>query len=410
MSFIQYTPPASRPGVFLAVAAYRGLSGPFVASLYASQRADVGLCVLEGNCHVDDARNLLTRDFLASGCEQMVFLDADVCWSAPDLWRIIDSPADIVGGVYPKRSDSDEDWPVKPFPGPRYADARGLVKVAGLPTGFLKIRRRVLETLAASVPSFVDRADPGKPRIPIIFERTLNGDSRRGGDYEFSRKAIAAGFDCHVDPMLQLGHLGDKLWMGCLGHHWRKDVAIPEGLAAIRAGTAGAGTFLELFNVWGNTWAMDPEALYTAALLARQADGPVLDCGAGLSSLVMAAATDAPVVAMESSPVWASKIVSVAKQNGLRNLDVRLSDIADHNGLHWYADVPRDHEWRFVACDGPPRKTGRMGLFELLEPPCPILVDDMAHLAYRRQVQDWCAPRGRRLEIMDTAKPFGVVL
>jgi len=407
VSFIQYVPPRHGAGTFLAVAAYSGLSGPFVASLFRSVADDIGLCVLEGNCHVDDARNRLVRDFLESGCEQLVFLDADVCWLDNDLRKLIDYPVDIVAGVYPKRSDGDTEYPVKPLPGPRTPDPMGLVEVEGVPTGFLKIRRGVLERLHATAEKFVDREDTGRLDIGIIFERTLNGRSRRGGDYEFCRKARAAGYAVYVDPMMQLGHVGEKLWHGCLGYWWRRDVAIPQGLAAIKANTADAGTYLELFNVWGNNWALGPEALFTAAQLARQATS-VLDCGSGLSSLVLAAATTAPVVALESSPAWASKVEHVARMNGLDNLEVRVVDLVPRNSGSWYAEVTGSYD--FIVCDGPPGKLGRLGLFETLMPQCPVLVDDIDNRAYRKDIENWCWTNGRILHRFDAHRPFGLVL
>lgn len=411
MSFIQYVSPRNGAGVFLAVAAYEGVSAPFVMSLFSSRAAiarDMGLEIFAGNCHVDDSRNRLVRDFLESDCDQMIFLDADVSWLDSDLCKLIDYQEDIVAGIYPMKNDEVE-YPVKPLPGPRYANAQGLVEVEGVPTGFLKIRRRLLESLAPTVPSHIGRGEPDRMRIPVLFERTLNGDSRRGGDYEFCRKARAAGFKVYVDPLMQLSHTGVKLWSGCVGHWWRRDVAIPDGIGAIRAGKDKPETYLEMYNVWGNNWALRPEALYTGVQLARAAQGPVLDCGSGLSSLCVAAATTQPVVALESSPVWADKVTKLARDNHLDNLQVVQSDIVDYDRFQWYQHVPTS-SFSLILCDGPPLHTGRMGLFHLLEPTCPVLVDDMAHASYRRDVEAWAASRGRRLEIMESSRLFGLVL
>ena len=410
MSFISLKPAPTGAGTLLCVAAYNGLSGPFVASLFESRWSDVGLALLEGNCHVDDSRNRLVRDFLVSDAEQLVFLDADVYWQPGDLRRLIDAPADIVAGVYPKRGDHDLEWPVKPLPGDRYSNEHGLVEVEGVPTGFLKIRRCVLERLAADAASFVDREDNSRRRIPIIFERSLNGASRRGGDYEFCRKARAAGFRVYVDPRMRLGHAGVKLWHGCLGDHWRRDVAIPEGLRALKAGTASAETFNELYGAWGNIWAMTPDLLYVADLMARRAKGPILDCGAGLSSLCLAAARpDLPVYALEQSAVWASKVERMAKDHGLRNLTVVLADVIDYgDGMRWYEHYP-EQDWGLVVCDGPPSQDGRMGLFRLIVPQCPIIVDDMQRASYRADVERWCEAWGRGFHLMDGTRLFAVI-
>jgi hypothetical protein len=396
------------------VPAYNGLSAPFVHSLFASQERiphRLDLEIFAGNCHIDDSRNRLVRDFLETDCEQLVFLDADVFWLDAELRKLIEHDADIVAGIYPLKND-DEDYPVKPLPGERWADAHGLVEVEGVPTGFLKIKRRVLEALYPTVQQHRSKEDGyGRKMIPIIFERTLNGMSRRGGDIEFCRKARAAGFKVHVDPLMQLGHIGDKLWTGCVGHFWRKDVAIPEGLQAIRAGTADAATYLELYNVWGNTWAMSPEGLFTCSLLARKAQGPILDCGSGLSSLVLAASTDQPVHSLEQSPEWAARIERLARENGLDNLHVHQRQLVQADRWTWYDNPPRD-KYALAICDGPSGDDKRGGLFDLMSDEiagAPIIVDDIARRSSRVAVEDYCSKSGRRFEIFECSKSFALI-
>lgn len=417
MSFIQYakSPRNEGLGIFLAVAAYDGISAPFVHSLFSSQaRLDyrIDLEIFAGNCHVDDSRNRLVRDFLESDCDELIFLDADVFWLDSDMKRLIQHDRDIVAGIYPLKSE-DEDYPVAPFPGERWSDKDGLVEVAGVPTGFLKIRRSVLEKLYPTVPHHRSKEDGyGRMMIPVLFERSLNGNSRRGGDYEFCRKAREAGFKIYVDPSMQLGHEGKKLFHGCLGHFWRKDVAIPEGIKAIREGRADAETFLEMYNVWGNNWALSPEALYTSSLLSKRSDGPILECGSGLSTLCIAAATDKPVIAVESSPLWASKIERLAKENSLGNVRVHLSDIRNYGTFEWYADVPKD-DYGLVICDGPPRKTGRGGLYQVMRDSiskAPVMVDDIVHIPTRKAVDSYCQETGRKLQLIeDVSRPFGII-
>jgi hypothetical protein len=415
VSFVQrVTSPRPGKGYFLAVPAYEGITAPFVTSLHSSlcnlpHRLD--LEVFSGNVHIDDSRNRLVRDFLESDCDELIFLDADVTWLDCDLKKLIEHDRDIVAGIYPLKND-DEDYPVAPLPGERWAEADGCVEVAGVPTGFLKIRRRVFEKLYGTVPQHRSKEDGyGRMLIPVLFERSLNGLSRRGGDYEFCRKAREAGFKICVDPSMQLGHVGQKLWQGCLGHFWRKDIAIPEGIKAIREKRADAATFLEMFNVWANSWALSPEGLFASSVLARSAKGPILECGSGLSTLCLAAATDQPVYALESSAAWASRVDRLARDNALTNVRVHLTEVKDYGGFEWYADAPREN-YGLVLCDGPPRKTGRNGLFRLLPGEiagAPILVDDIVHVQTRNAVDEYCASAGRKLAVFEASRPFGIV-
>lgn len=420
MSIIQRatSPKTDGEGVFLAVAAYGDLSAPFVQSLFSSisRMADhrINLEIFSGNCHVDDTRNSLVRDFLESDCEQLIFLDVDVFWLDADFRKLIEYDKDIVAGIYPMKDDRG-DYPVSVLEGERWSSKDGLVEVKGVPTGFLKIRRKVLEALYKTVPTHRSKEDGfGKMGIPLIFERTLNGKVRRGGDYEFCAKARKAGFKIYVDPKMQLGHVGEKQWVGCIGDVWRKDVAIPEGLKAIKEGKDTPATYLEMYNVWGNIWALTPEAIYTSVLLARKATGTILECGSGLSSLCLAAATEHQVIALESSPIWACKIEKMAKENGITNLKVVLSNIVDRDGLRWFDYVPNgEGDYSFVLCDGPPRKDGRGGLFKILKDRignARILVDDIDSLAHRKEVDDYCKDSGREYTRFDGSRPFGLVM
>lgn len=413
MSSVQYTR-SSRPGAgtFLAVPAYDGVAACFTQSLFASHgelphRMD--LEIFAGNCHVDDSRNRLVRDFLETDCEQLVFLDVDVSWTPKDLGKLMDYDRDIVAGVYPRRAD-DQPYPVKQLPGERWSDSEGLVEVEGVPTGFLKIKRRVFETLLREAKHHRSSDDPlFRDTIPIIFERALSGWTRVGGDIEFCRKARAAGFKIYVDPMMCLGHQGTKHYFGCLGHYWRRHVAIPEGISAIQAGTDTAGDYYSMFGAWDNPYALSHEALFTAVQLARKATGPILECGAGLSTLCMAAATTQPVVSLECVPMWATRVAKQAKSYGLTNVDVRLSEAKDYANGQWYDEIP-EGKFSLVLCDG---MENRAVIFDLMRDQiegATILVDDIARAQWRKDVDAYCAEAGRTLHIIDGTRPFGIIL
>ena len=411
MSYIQTVHGAKDgSGTLLSIAVYEGVSAPTVLSLFQAQTLDhsLDLEIFSGNCHVDDSRNLLARDFIEGDWEQMIFIDGDVSWINSDLNRLIEAKPDIVAGIYPKKtSDGILEYPVQSLPGERWA-VDGLVEVIAVPTGFLKIRRSVLETLYEQVDKYRDEKDHARTQIPVIFERSLNGKVRRGGDFEFCRKARKAGFKVWVDPEMQLAHQGQKIWSGVLGHYWRRDFAIADGLKAIRENTDTPETYLEMYNVWNNNWALSPEGLFTCVTLARKAKGPILECGSGLSTLCMAAATDQPIIALEQSAVWASKL---EKLLGDSSVDMRLSDIKDYDGFKWYADVPRE-TFDLVLVDGPPASNGRAGIFQLLTgeiEKATLIIDDIARDHWRQDVEAYCEQSGRELQVVGASRPFGIV-
>ncbi len=188
---------SSGPRVFLAVPTGSGdITAPCVASLLEGVQAlrafgfAVDFCIEAGNCHVDDARNSLVREFLKTDCADLVFIDADVGFDPVDLVRLCQFDRDVVGGVYPKKEEP-EGFPVL-VEGSLQAEADGLVEVKGLPTGFLRIRRPVLETLRDKAESFIGQAGDPVP-YHVIFERRIEDGKRWSGDYAFCRKWLAEG-------------------------------------------------------------------------------------------------------------------------------------------------------------------------------------------------------------------------
>jgi hypothetical protein len=183
--------------------------------------------VLTGNCHVDDARNTCVAAFLATQCEALIFIDADVGFPKEALYRLAMHKGDVVAGAYPKK-EALRAWPV------RFDDSAGEVRegedglvrhgVVGLPTGFMKIHRRVLEAMVdLDKRRFAPFGDhPDAPLAPLIFERELIGAERVSGDFAFCRRAKALGFELALDPHLPFTHAGEWRFGGCLIEDWRR--------------------------------------------------------------------------------------------------------------------------------------------------------------------------------------------
>lgn len=354
-------PADGRQKVFIAVAAYEGCGAGFSWSLFhtgaalAKAGAAYELAIYAGNCHVDDSRNRLVRDFLNSDCTDLVFLDADVGWQAGDFVKLLAHDRDVVAGIYPKKH-GDDTFPVKTLPGPIWSDADGLIEVEGVPTGFLRIRRHVLETLAARAETYNAKNDRAFGTA-CIFERQIHNGVRWGGDYVFCRKWRALGGRIFIDPSMRFEHSGEETWAGNVGAWLRQraGIGLIAGLEAVSRGEETPESMMEVFDAWGNPFAAAPALLIALAKLARQSKGPILECGAGLSSLVMASANpNVEVHAMEDSPVFAEHLRVEAQKYGLRNLVVHCRPL---NGWYDLTGVPA-LDWALVFIDGPRRTTG----------------------------------------------------
>ncbi len=384
--------------VMLATTAY---DSPDAAYTFAMARSREALAtagipsaylLLTGNCHVDDARNSIVAEFLAGDCTDLVFLDADVSWEPHNLVALCQHDADVVGGVYPyRRPDAypGGEMPYRSLPGAQVGDD-GLLEVIGLPTGFMRIRRRVLETLAASAETYKKKDGAGV--VPIIFERTLESGTRWGGDLKFCMKWRDTGGVIYADYEMRLGHTGKVVIHDSLGSATRRreGSTLRHICDKIRAGKETMNDYMEARLFVDNHWGAYEDVLALGVLCARQANGPIIEAGSGLTTVLMAAATDQTVFCLEHHGLHAAKLRQMAAEAGVGNIGLCVCPIKDG----WYDisgenDLP-DH-FALGLNDGPPRQLGdRMKFFDHVTADT-IICDDADDPGYARQLDVWAA-------------------
>jgi hypothetical protein len=372
-------PPVKGQKLFLAVQCYEGIGAGCAYSLFQFGQVlkavgiEAELSIYTGNCHVDDGRNRLVRDFLLSDCTDMVFLDADVGCPPSNLIQLLGYDVDVVAGIYPKKGGDDQ-FPVKMLPGEIWSDRQGLIEVQGVPTGFLRIRRHVLEQMADKAIHYNARND-ASTAMPLIFERQVHDGTRWGGDYVFCRKWRAMGGKVHIAPEMIFEHSGMQTWSGRVGAWLREKAGLGLRLPLdrIRHGKETAADFSDLFDAYGNPFAATPALLFALVTCARKATA-VYEFGSGLSSLALAAASSRPVVAFESSPIYADHLRETAERLGL-DVVVRYAPLVDG----WYncpdMSVPPGG---LVFVDGPRGGRGRPGIFKHVDlSQATVIVDDV---------------------------------
>lgn len=411
-SFYDAGEPANGQKVMLATPVYENPSASYTFSIQRSKealrKAGIGCAylLLSGNCHVDDARNSIVQEFLLSDCTDLIFLDADVCWEPSALVTLCGFDADVVGGVYPYRSETEKmanRLPVFMYPENQVPDENGLIEVAGLPTGFMRIRRRVLETLYQKAIKFWNRSER-RSQVGIIFERTFLQGVRLGGDINFCRKWIEEGGKVYAAPEIRLGHTAKSIVYDSLGASLRRrnGTALKRMVELVKAGAHDPWIFDEARHAVGNrVYGAEEGFLSISSIMARKVDGPIIEAGSGLSSVVLGASTKEDVFCLEHDPIWALKTERMVEETGLKNVHVIRSEIKGE----WYLpskDLPK--QFAFGLNDGPPRQFGdRMRFFDHFGDTPSILCDDANEADYASKLTEWCSQRGRRLDFIERA-------
>lgn len=406
------TPSGSARKVFIATPTYGDVGSGYAFAMFHVELTlkgygiDCEIAIYSGDCHVDDARNRLVRDFLETDCTDLFFIDADMRFEPDSISEILQYNRDIVAATYPLKQEG-ESFPVRFLDRQLYADEDGLIEVESVPTGFLCIRRNVLEDLASKAEKFMPKSDKRSP-LPCIFERQINDGMRWGGDYTFCRKARAAGYKIYLDPDHYFEHAGEHQYAGRCSSWIKKanGIKLP-GLQDVIEGSTKESLYTELFNEWDNQYALSPAGLCALSELVRQLPNgsKVLETGSGLSTLVMAASNPGiEIESLETDVKWIDKIMGVADSHHLKNITVYNVPLVDG----WY-DIDLLSDYDLVLIDGPKRADGDRAIaLEYCTNAQYIFVDDAEDNDHMDPVSKFCDAANFDLYVLGTNRRFAI--
>ncbi len=203
-----------------------------VLSLMTAQRLlfetkiESDLFVLADCPYLPTARNTLAAMFLREPeATDLFFVDADVGFDAEAVIRLVHRPEELVVGVYPLKRDSGG-WPMVMQTKDGIPLGRdGLIEADFVPTGFMRIKRRVFDRLMAAYPElrYADSV------VETMGDRSLRAawdffhmgiDPKRQRytteDYAFCQRWRDIGGQLWIDPDITFSHIGRKAYQGNL--------------------------------------------------------------------------------------------------------------------------------------------------------------------------------------------------
>jgi hypothetical protein len=174
----------------------------------------------------------------------------------------------------------------------------------------------------------------------------------------------------------------------------------------------------DLVAGWGNKWSAQVEYLTACLEHVRDCDGPVLECGSGLSTVLAGAVAQHRGIrlwSLEHDARWAVRTQDYLHKYRINSVTVSLAPIRSYGDFDWYAlpslqAIPG--KISLVICDGPPGGTrgGRYGLvpvmLDKLRPDCTILLDDGAREGERAVAARWAQMLATNPELIGKEKPF----
>ena len=210
--------------VMVCMPVFRDVSVPtFISyadsvSLATSYNVPVDLQVQWQCSCIKAVRSKCAHFFLKSSATKLFWIDSDMMWSAEAFMRLValSVKMDIVSGTYVFKQDAPR-FMLSHIEGKDIVpNEYGCIPITGNGLGFTIVDRRVIEKLS----SFAPMRDINDPEcdgpIPHIFETR---DKAVGEDKAFFGDCIELGFTPWLDPSIQLGHVGQKIYTASFGDY-----------------------------------------------------------------------------------------------------------------------------------------------------------------------------------------------
>jgi hypothetical protein len=235
------------PSIMIATPMYGGMcTGAYVQGLLMTMAkmreigVNVAWCQMTNESLITRARNELTRIFIASEHDYLMFIDADIAFDGEAIAQLILGDEDVVCGIYPKK---EVDWKrieeaakrgepnLKDFGGAfvlnmvgndhAETNEKGLIEVRHGGTGFMLIKRGVFDFLTPHVPTYrassVKDADGNylMPEVKEFFATSIDDSGALlSEDYHFCELFRKHGGKIHANPFIKLEHVGTYVYGG----------------------------------------------------------------------------------------------------------------------------------------------------------------------------------------------------
>ena len=241
-----------KPHLFIATPMYGGMcAGYYTQSLINMLKVfrevdyDSSFSFMFNESLITRARNALALGFLKSPATHLLFIDADIKFVPEQIPLMVQADKDIICGIYPKKEINwktaleahDQGVPLDKLSNFTGSFVVNLVDYAGevtVPinqpveiwnggTGFMLIKREVMEGLVGKVPYYLNNVmDINNPsngeKIHEFFATQIEEETQilLSEDYDFCKKARKNGYKVWAAPWVQLSHIGTYAFEGKL--------------------------------------------------------------------------------------------------------------------------------------------------------------------------------------------------
>jgi hypothetical protein len=193
-------------------------------------------------------------------------------------------------------------------------------------------------------------------------------------------------------------------------------------LARLQPGEIPSRELLKKLRLGWDNQGFDAKLDYLEEIIKRgmTTEGPVLECGSGLTTLVLgqlAGRRKVQTWSLEHNVDWYRRVSNAVARNHVPGVNLLLAPLREYGQFKWY-DPPLGEmpaQFSLVICDGPPilANGGRYGLLPVLGDRLAgavILFDDARKPGQPEVLRRWADERGVTVELRETEEvSFAVV-
>lgn len=166
------------------------------------------------------ARDQLVASFMESGCTHMLFVDSDISWPRSAIGKLLayDQPLIGIAGL---RRGGDRTPCIRPLDEKTntiqyLGEDRKIARVGALGTGFMMIRRDVIERMQIAFPNLKKECKDMSEAVQEHYYALFNLDVGESEDFSFCRRWRLLGGEILVDTTVSLRHEGRITYAGAL--------------------------------------------------------------------------------------------------------------------------------------------------------------------------------------------------
>lgn len=168
--------------------------------------------VLYNESLIPRARNNLVAKFLNTDATHLMFIDVDLGFDPESILKLLCNNQDIIGGLYPKKA-LPISYAVNAVPSPQILD-KDIIEVSTLATGFMLIKRHVIEQMIQHHPELkikdgVGYAPECEKYMYALFDSLIDENQNYlSEDWTFCYRWRKMGGHVFANTSIKLDHSG----------------------------------------------------------------------------------------------------------------------------------------------------------------------------------------------------------